>query len=203
MWMVAGLGNPGPEYESTRHNAGFMVVDELGRRLRAGPFRKRFDSLYLRARFQGEEILFVKPLSFMNLSGGPVRAWLSAMKLPPSCLIVVHDDLDLPLGRLKVVGRGGHGGHRGVLSIQEELGTSEFIRVKVGIGRPPAGLEPTTYVLTPFSEAEAEGRTEAVRRAADAVEVIIAKGLSAAMNYFNVRGQSGCSMSDVRKVFDT
>lgn len=189
MWMVAGLGNPGPEYESTRHNAGFMVVDELGRRLRAGPFRKRFDSLYLRTRFQGEEILFVKPLSFMNLSGRPVRAWLSAMKLPPSCLIVVHDDLDLPLGRLKVVGRGGHGGHRGVLSIQEELGTSEFIRVKVGIGRPPAGLEPTTYVLTPFSEAEAEGRAEAVRRAADAVEVIIAKGLSAAMNCFNIRGQ--------------
>lgn len=192
MWLVAGLGNPGPEYESTRHNMGFMVIDELGRRLRAGPFRRRFNSLYLRTQVQGEEILFVKPLRFMNFSGGPIRAWLSAIKLPPSGLIVVHDDLDLPLGRLRIVRRGGPGGHRGVLSIQEALGTSEFIRVKVGIGRPPAGLDPIAYVLAPFGEAEAGDWAEAVRRAADAVEVIIAKGLQAAMNHFNVRRQSGC-----------
>jgi len=191
--VVVGLGNPGPEYERSRHNVGFLVVDELVRRGEAGPFRVRFDSFYLRIRIHREEILLVKPQSFMNASGRPVRAWLDALQLPPSRLIVVHDDLDLPLGRLKITRGGGHGGHRGVRSLQEALGTSDFPRVKVGIGRPPAGLDPVAYVLAPFDPAEVEEVAVAIGNAADAVEVVVVRGLEAAQNRFNVRSKEWVS----------
>jgi len=191
--MVVGLGNPGPEYECSRHNVGFLVVDELARRGKAGPFQVRFDSFYLRARIHGEEVLLVKPQSFMNASGRPVRAWLDALQLLPSRLIVVHDDLDLPLGRLKVTRGGGHGGHRGVRSLQEALGTSDFPRVKVGIGRPPAGLDPVAYVLAPFDPAEAEEAAAAIGSAADAVEMVVVRSLEAAQNRFNVRSKEWVS----------
>lgn len=187
MWLIVGLGNPGPDYENTRHNLGFMVVDELAQRLQPGEWGRRYDARYLATWLQGKEVVLVEPLTFMNNSGGPVRAWLQALGLPTSRLIVIHDDLDLPRGRLKVVAGGGHGGHRGVRSIQEELQASDFIRVKLGIGHPGRGVDPTGYVLAPFGEDEKETAMEVVKRGADAVEVIVADGIEVAQNRFNRR----------------
>ncbi|MBI3988014.1 MAG: aminoacyl-tRNA hydrolase [candidate division NC10 bacterium] len=182
-----GLGNPGPVYEGTRHNLGFMVMAELVQRLQPEKRGKRYNALYFATKLQGEEVVLVEPLAFMNRSGGPVRAWLQTLQLPASRLIVVHDDLDLPSGRLKVVAGGGHGGHKGVRSIQEELQTSDFVRVKLGIGHPGGGVDPTDYVLAPFEEDEKETAMDVVERGADAVEVIMGQGLEVAQNRFNRR----------------
>lgn len=187
MWLIVGLGNPGQVYESTRHSLGFMVVGELAQRLQPGKRGRQYDALYLATRLQGEEVILIEPLTFMNRSGGPVRAWLQTLQLPASRLIVVHDDLDLPSGRLKVVAGGGHGGHKGVRSIQEELQTSDFARVKLGIGHPGGGVDPTDYVLAPFEEDEKETAMEVVKQGADAVEVIVGHGLEVAQNRFNRR----------------
>ncbi|MFB3816959.1 MAG: aminoacyl-tRNA hydrolase [Candidatus Methylomirabilales bacterium] len=186
-WLVAGLGNPGPEYAGTRHNVGFAVVEGLAGAARAafssGPRRSRVAL----ARLGGASVLLVEPLAFMNLSGEPVGACLAALGLPPDRLLVVHDDLDLPLGRLKVVAEAGAAGHRGVASIQEAIGTAAFPRVRVGIGRPGEAQDAAEHVLSAFTEAEGPLVAEAVARAADAVRSVILQGPAAAMNRFNTR----------------
>ncbi len=187
MWMVVGLGNPGPEYAESRHNVGSRVVDLLAHDLPASSssFRARRGARVLRTQCGGETVLLLKPLSFMNASGVSVRAWCEAEHATPETLIVIHDDLDLAPGRLRVRRRGRHGGHRGVLSIQEELGVTTFPRVKVGIGRPPAGLEASEYVLMPPRGDEKVRVAEACVQAAEAVCIIICEGIEAAMNRFN------------------
>lgn len=193
-WLVAGLGNPGPEYARTRHNVGFQVVERLAAEAGASFAAGRFQGAAAAADLSGIPILLLKPHTFMNLSGPSVAAWLEAVGLSPERLVVVHDDLDLPLGRLRVTGSAGPGGHRGVLSIQETLGTQEFPRVRVGIGRPREGEDAADRVLEEFTPEELPAVADMVDRAAGAVRTLICHGLAAAMDRYNVRsGMSDAS----------
>jgi PTH1 family peptidyl-tRNA hydrolase len=185
--MVVGLGNPGAEYEASRHNVGFRVVEALAGRAGTALTRRRHRSRFARAIFHGEEVLLVKPLTFMNESGSAVSAWQRALDPKPDRIVVIHDDLDLPASRLRIKAGGAHGGHRGIRSLIEALGSGDFLRIKVGIGRPRQGRDPVEHVLGPFEEAEREEIKAAVERAADAVEVLLQEGLEAAMNRYNVR----------------
>lgn len=185
--MVVGLGNPGPEYEASRHNVGFRVVDILAGRVGTELSRCRYRSLCLRGSLHGAEILLIKPLTFMNDSGFAVAGWQRGLHLEPGRIIVVHDDLDLPLSQLRIKIGGGHGGHRGVRSILEAVGSHGFVRVKVGIGRPRERQDAVKHVLGFFEERENDAIQVVVQRAADAIEVLLQEGLEAAMNRYNVR----------------
>jgi len=179
MRILAGLGNPGPRYRGTRHNAGYLVLDELAGRWRAS-FRRARDADEARVR----ELLLLKPRTFMNLSGRAVQAALTRAGLPPAELLVIHDDLDLPLGRLRLRRGGGAGGQRGVRDIIERLGP-DFTRLKVGISRPPEGWTAERWVLSRFADDERPVLETAVRAAADAVEILLDHGPEAAMNHVN------------------
>lgn len=187
MWMVVGLGNPGPEYEASRHNAGFRVVEVLAERVGTALKRRRYRSLFARGSLHGAQMLLVKPFTFMNESGFAVSRWQQALHLEPGRIIVVHDDLDLPISGLRIKVGGGHGGHRGVRSVAEALGSADFVRVKVGIGRPRQGQDAVAHVLGPFDVGEGEAIRAAAHTAADAIEVLVQEGLGAAMNRYNVR----------------
>jgi PTH1 family peptidyl-tRNA hydrolase len=185
-WLVVGLGNPGPGYGGTRHNVGFMVADRLaGSRGAFRPARRESQAACIR--LAGVSVALIKPQAFMNLSGPPVAAWLGALGLAPERLLVVHDDLDLPLGRLRISARAGAGGHRGVASIQEALGTTEFARVRVGIGRPAGGADAVEHVLDVFTAGELPTLARVLDDAADAVRALIRQGLAFAMNRYNRR----------------
>lgn len=186
MWLIAGLGNPGSEYAESRHNVGFLVVEELVRRCNQRFRRRRWESLYAEGTPEGERVFFIKPLSFMNQSGRPIKAWLEKTFILPERLMVIHDDLDLAFGRIRVVAKGGSGGHQGVRSIQEAIETVSFPRVRVGIGKPDKGDE-VKFVLAPFTESEVVHLPALVGRAADAAEEIVARGVVSAMNRFNIR----------------
>jgi peptidyl-tRNA hydrolase, PTH1 family len=185
MWLIVGLGNPGREYAANRHNAGFMVVDELARRVGGLSFRGKFGGQLAEARLAGEKTMLLKPQSFMNCSGQVVAPAVRFFQVAPANLIVVHDELDLDVGRLKVKVGGGHGGHNGLRSIFADLGTPEFVRVRLGIGRPPPRMEGADYVLQDFSRAEAREVPFLLGDAADAVELILQAGVTSAMNRFN------------------
>ena len=185
--MLVGLGNPGAEYEASRHNVGFRVVEALAGRAGITLTRRRYRSLFGRGVLHGEEILLVKPLTFMNDCGSSVAAWQQALGLEPVRTIVIHDDLDLPTSLLRIKDGGGHGGHKGIRSILEALGSADFLRVKVGIGRPLQGRDAVEHVLGPFEETEHGEISAAVERAADAVEALLQEGLEAAMNRYNIR----------------
>ncbi|HET6150855.1 MAG TPA: aminoacyl-tRNA hydrolase [Polyangia bacterium] len=187
MWLVVGLGNPGREYAGNRHNIGFEVVAELAARAKAPPMREKFGAELAEATLRGERVLLCKPMEFMNASGQPVARVAKFWKIAPESTIVVHDDLDLPFGRLKLGAGGGHGGNNGVRSLLADLGTADFLRVRFGIGRPAPGADAAGYVLTDFSRAEQKDLPDLRMQAADAVEEIIAAGLTAAMNRFNTR----------------
>ncbi|HWR20528.1 MAG TPA: aminoacyl-tRNA hydrolase [Verrucomicrobiae bacterium] len=186
--MVVGLGNPGPEYETSRHNVGFRVVETLAGRVGMALNRCRYRSFFMRGSLHGVPVLLVKPLTFMNDSGFAVSRWQQALCLEPSRIIVVHDDLDLPTSQLRIRVGGGHGGHRGVRSVLEAMGSADFLRVKVGIGRPREGQDTVKHVLGPFEEREGDAIQAVVERAADAVEVLLQESLEVAMNRYNVRG---------------
>jgi peptidyl-tRNA hydrolase, PTH1 family len=185
MWLIVGLGNPGREYAGNRHNAGFMVVDELDRRWGPLSFRRKFGGQLAEARVAGEKALLLKPQSFMNCSGQVVGPAVGFFQLEPANLIVIHDELDLDFGRLKVKVGGGHGGHNGLRSLFADLGTPEFVRVRLGIGRPPPRMEGADYVLQSFSRTEAKELPFLLGEAADAVELILQAGVTSAMNRFN------------------
>ena len=193
-WLVAGLGNPGTGYASTRHNVGFMVTDRLaGARGALRPAPHQAEAAWVRV--GSTSVALIKPQAFMNLSGPPVAAWLAALGLAPDRLVVVHDDLDLPLGRLRVSARAGAGGHRGVESIQVSLGTRDFARVRVGIGRPPESVDAVEHVLEVFSPEEMPTLAQVLEDAADAVRVLIRQGLAPAMNRFNRRPEEAGASS--------
>ena len=185
MKLIAGLGNPGRAYARHRHNAGFFVVDELAARHGIELKRRAFSAVVGSGAVGSESVLLAKPETFMNLSGEAVVPLLGYYKLDAAALIVVHDDLDLETGRLKLVRDAGHGGHNGVRSIIEQLGTNAFTRVRIGIGRPPEGIDGANYVLSPFREEEREAMAAAIDRAADAVEMILAEGLAAAQQRYH------------------
>jgi len=184
--LIVGLGNPGPAHADTRHNVGFRVVEVLA--AQAGiRFRRHGEVLRAEGRLSAQAVTLAKPQSYMNRSGPVVAALIRDLGLDLSAVIVVHDDLDLEPGRLRIKARGGHGGHNGVLSIIDALESDRFARVKIGIGRPPDDVEPGNYVLAPVSARERAVLEEAVLQAAKAVECWVGEGLMAAMNRFNVK----------------
>lgn len=188
MKIVVGLGNPGARYKDTRHNIGFQVLDELARRWRSENWKRRFEAEVSEHRADGP-VLLVKPQTFMNLSGTAVREAAKFYKVESKDIIVIHDDLDLPTGRLRIRERGGAGGHKGIDSMIGQLGTDEFVRVKFGISRPPAEWDTADYVLGRFGSAEQATIAQTISLAADAVEAILAEGAAAAMNRFNRQGE--------------
>jgi len=183
LWIVVGLGNPGPRYAGTRHNVGFMVVDELAR-AHGIQLRERQKYISGKGSIGGAEAALIEPLTFMNLSGSAVREAMRRFGASPPGLIVIHDDIDMPTGRLRIRRAGSSGGHRGIQSIIETLGTRDFTRVKIGVGRDPE-VPPEKYVLRKFRPEEAPLIKEAVGLAAEAVGVIAARGVDAAMTRFN------------------
>ncbi|MDQ0285326.1 PTH1 family peptidyl-tRNA hydrolase [Desulfofundulus luciae] len=186
MWLVVGLGNPGPEYAGTRHNVGFMVVDRLARDLGITVDRVFLRALVGQGQVAGQSLVLAKPLTYMNRSGEAVAALLNWYRLTPAHLLVVSDDLDLPTGRLRLRKSGGHGGHKGLRSIIELAGSREFPRLRVGIGRPAGpGHEVVDWVLGRFTEEESPLIEKAVADASKAVQVALTRGLDAAMNLFN------------------
>jgi len=183
--LVVGLGNPGPEYAWTRHNLGFMAAAALAEQWGIPLTRSTMDASWGQGRVGGETVVLAQPATFMNLSGRAVSRLLTYFKITPAALVVVHDDLDVPLGRLKIMEGGGPGGHRGVLSIINALDTEEFIRVKLGIGRPSAEIPAENYVLSHFTREEEETVAGLVERGAQAVDCLIREGLKAAQNRFH------------------
>ncbi|MGP3913920.1 aminoacyl-tRNA hydrolase [Nonomuraea sp. 10N515B] len=180
-WLIAGLGNPGPEYAGNRHNAGFMVLDELA--ARAGG---RFKAHKSRAEVcETRAAILAKPLTYMNLSGGPVKALADFYKIGPDRLIVVHDELDVPYGALRAKLGGGDNGHNGLKSITKVLGTRDYLRVRFGIGRPPGRMDAATFVLRDFATADRKDLPFLVDRAADVVESLMARGLEATQNEYH------------------
>ncbi|WP_439645034.1 aminoacyl-tRNA hydrolase [Demequina pelophila] len=187
--LVIGLGNPGPEYEATRHNVGQMVVDELaGRGSAALSVNKKTRTRATTVRIGGEAVTLAVPMSYMNLSGGPVSSMAKYLSVAPTDVIVVHDELDIPFGTVKLKRGGGSGGHNGLKDITKALGTPDYIRVRVGIGRPPGRMEAAAFVLKPFSAAERKELPFLLSDGADAVEAILEGGLEAAQMRFHTRG---------------
>jgi PTH1 family peptidyl-tRNA hydrolase len=190
-WLIAGLGNPGPEYAANRHNAGFMVADLLAERMGARFKRDRSRAAVATGRLAGMPVTLAKPLTFMNLSGRPVAALRTFYKIPPERIVVIHDELDLPFGTIRLKQGGGDNGHNGLRSVTAALGTREYIRVRVGIGRPPGRMDPADFVLHDFSAAERKLVPEVTERAADATEALLQRGLAAAQNEFHPTVTSG------------
>ena len=187
MHVIIGLGNPGAEYQRTRHNIGFHVVDALAHRWDIRLSRRSFLSLVGDGAWQGEKVLLAQPQTYMNRSGEAAIKIRDFYHLALSNFVVVHDDLDLLAGRVRIKrGGGGAGGNRGIASLIEAFGSKDFVRVKVGIGRPPGRQDPADFVLQPFTRQEEASILAAVDRAADAVETLLSQGLEKAMAAFNV-----------------
>lgn len=185
MQLVVGLGNPGRRYHNTRHNVGWEAVDRLARRLGIAVTEEDGWALLGRATIGRKRLLLAKPQTYVNLSGTAVQDLKRRHRIKPSEILIVLDDLDLPLGRLRLRPRGSHGGHNGLRSVLEALGTDEVARLRIGIGRPPQRTDPAAHVLTPFARAEREVLDAVLDRAADAIEVSVREGLEAAMNRYN------------------
>lgn len=186
IYLVVGLGNPGTAYNMTRHNVGFIVLDEIAEGFSI-PFEKKtkYDADVGRGFIEKIESILVKPLSFMNRSGWPVSRIMHYYKIPRDRLLVVHDDIDLDFGRIKIKEKGGDGGHKGIRSLIEVLGGDDFIRLRVGVGRSEKGLSPAEHVLARFSEDEKSILNQVVERSRDAVVAILNKGAKESMNEFN------------------
>ena len=186
-WLVVGLGNPGSRYESTRHNVGQMVVDELARR-RGAAFKSHRANARVAETWLAPgqpKLVLAKPNSFMNVSGGPVSGLAAFFGIEPERVIVVHDELDIPFDTIKLKTGGGHGGHNGVRDVAKALGTPEFTRVRVGIGRPPGRQDAADWVLDPFGTTERAQLPLLIGDAADAVELVVGEGLLAAQQRFH------------------
>ncbi|HEY9121645.1 MAG TPA: aminoacyl-tRNA hydrolase [Brevefilum sp.] len=184
-YLIVGLGNPGPRYHHNRHNVGFMVVDALADAANVPIRRVEFRALIGKGEFLDERLILAKPQTFMNNSGQAVGALVRFYKIPVDQLLVVHDDLDLPFGTLRLRPRGGAGGQRGMGSIMAKLNTQDFARLRVGIGRPPGRMDPSDYVLHDFDPPEEERLPELLSSAVDAIRMFLQDGIERAMNEFN------------------
>lgn len=182
VWLVAGLGNPGPGYAGNRHNVGQMALDELADQVGARFSRHRTTTMLAEGRLRpgGPKLVLIKPMSYMNTSGGPVSSAAQYFGIPPERTIIMHDDLDLPFETIRLKADGGHGGQNGVRDIIKALGTPQFLRVRIGIGRPPGRQDPADYVLKDFAAAERSRLSIVLGDAADAVQDVIDDGLTAA-----------------------
>ncbi|MBC2696095.1 MAG: aminoacyl-tRNA hydrolase [Desulfobacteraceae bacterium] len=183
--LVVGLGNPGDAYVTTRHNAGFMVLDEVAESFSISIKKRKFDALFGRGLIEDTEVILAKPMAFMNLSGIPVQKILNYFKIPFEDMLIIHDDIDLAFGRLQIKENGGNGGHKGLKSIIETVGSSNFVRLRIGIGRSEYNIDVANYVLGQFSTNEKKLLDRITKRARDAVVETICKGAKKAMNIFN------------------
>ena len=186
-WIAAGLGNPGPKYAGTRHNAGVMVIEELLRRTSSSFKSHKSGCLIAEAKLEGEPVVLARTTSYMNESGRPLRELMRWYKAPPERLIVVHDELDIPFGEIRIKIGGGTAGHNGLGSIANHLSTKEFLRVRFGVGRPSGRQDAAGRVLGEFSSGERRELPDLLERAADAVERIVEAGADRAMNEVNTR----------------
>src|SRR5512142_937858 len=184
-FLLIGLGNPGREYRDNRHNFGFMLIDRLSVRLGARGMKLQSKAIVMNAMHEGRKLLLAKPQTYMNLSGQSIQGLENFYKLPLEHLLVAHDDLDLPFGTIRLRPGGGPGGQKGVASAIERLGTQDFARLRLGIGRPPGRMDPSAYVLQDFSRDEAKILSELLDRAADAALEFVISGLDKAMNKYN------------------
>ena len=186
MYLIVGLGNPGRQYEATRHNMGFDVVDRLVEEYRIPQGGVKFNAMYGKGIIGGQQALLMKPLSYMNLSGGPVRDMANYFKIDPETeMIVIYDDIDLDPGQLRIRKQGSAGGHNGIKDLIQKLGTQKFIRIRVGVGAKPNDWDLADYVLGHIPGEERKLVDEAQERACKAVETILSEGVDAAMNEFN------------------
>jgi len=185
--LIVGMGNPGVQYQMSRHNIGFQVMDRIAIINHVLISNKRFKTLYGKGWIDSQEVVLAKPMTFMNRTGGAVKKLVNFFTIGMDDLIVIHDDLDLPFGRLRFKRRGGDGGHQGVRSIIESMGGNNFLRLKVGIGRPPKGIDPAEYVLDSFGESEEPILDKILDRTADALKVMLLEGLETAMNRYQRR----------------
>ncbi len=185
-WLLVGLGNPGDRFENTRHNVGFLIVDELAERLNVPVQKLKFKALTNTVTLAGQQVLLMKPVTYMNLSGESVRPAADFYKIPPDHVLVFSDDVALPLGRLRVRRGGSAGGHNGLKSIIQHLGTDQFPRVRVGVGdKPHPDYDMADWVLSKLQGPDRQVIDRAVARAADAAEEILARGVDSAMNLYN------------------
>ena len=189
MKMIAGLGNPGSEYARTKHNVGFMFLDALAEKLGADNWKTKYDALVAEARIGTEKVLLVKPLTYMNESSRAVGPLMSWYKLAPEDLIVVHDDMDIPAGTIRIRRKGSAGGHNGMKSILYHVGDENFPRLRIGIGRPLPGWTVVKHVLAPFSEEDAPKIREAIAYLLPALECVVTDGVDLAMNRYNPKKQ--------------
>lgn len=185
MKIIIGLGNPGKQYEQTRHNAGFMVIDRLSSQLGIPLDQSKFKGLYGIGFYKGEKVLLLKPLTYMNLSGESIRAVINYYQIELENMLVIYDDLDLPVGKIRLRQKGSAGGHNGIKSTIAQLGTQEFNRIRIGIDRPQQGMNIPDYVLGKFREQEQASITEAVNKSADACAAWLEKPFVQVMNEFN------------------
>ena len=183
--LVVGLGNPGARYENTRHNTGFMVVDKIARDFNISFDKKKFDCIFGRGWIEDVEVLLAKPMAFMNRSGPPIQKLTHFFRIQCREMVVIHDDIDLVFGRLKIKEKGGHGGHNGIRSLMDAFGGGDFVRLRVGVGRSEFGDNVTDHVLGKFSLHNAEFLDRIISGARDAVVTILCKGTKTGMNLFN------------------
>src|SRR5580704_18246547 len=184
-WLILGLGNPGPQYAGNRHNVGYMCCDAIAASVGTSLKRDRARALAGTGRLAGTPVVLAKPMTFMNLSGGPAAALRTFYKIPDERILVVHDELDLPFGTIRLKLGGGDNGHNGLRSITSALRTKDYYRLRIGIGRPPGRMDPADYVLRDFSASERADLPVVIGQAGDAVELLLRDGLAAAQNQFH------------------
>ena len=184
-YLLIGLGNPGREYRDSRHNIGFMLIDRLIVRLNARGMKVQSKAIVTTAAYEARKLILAKPQTYMNLSGQSAQGLLHFYKLPMENMLVAHDDLDIPFGTIRIRPKGGPGGQGGMASTIEKLGTKDFPRLRIGIGRPPGRMDPSDYVLQNFSRDEVKMLSEIVDRGADAALTFVVDGLNKAMNKYN------------------
>ena len=195
MYLIAGLGNPGKQYEATRHNMGFDTVDCLVEKHNIPQGGVKFNAMYGKGIIGGEKAILMKPLSYMNLSGGPIQEMSGYFKIDPETeLIVIYDDIDLEPGQLRIRKKGSAGGHNGIKDIIRRLGTEKFIRIRVGVGAKPKDWDLADFVLGHFSDSDRKLVDEGINDAAEAVEMILSEGVDAAMNKYNRKKPKNCGL---------
>jgi PTH1 family peptidyl-tRNA hydrolase len=185
--LVVGLGNPGGAYDRTRHNAGFMAADKLAATFGIAFDKQKFDVVYGQGFIESAKVILAKPTAFMNRSGPPVKNLANFYKIPGEDILVVHDDIDLAFGRLKIKEKGGHGGHNGIRSLIDAFGGGDFVRLRIGVGRSDDGKSVTDHVLGRFTAQESKMLDQIIARGQDAVVMTLCQGTKAAMTYFNNR----------------
>jgi PTH1 family peptidyl-tRNA hydrolase len=183
--LVVGLGNPGIKYEHTRHNAGFLVADKIAQDFHFSFNKTKFDTIFGRGFIENVDVILAKPMAFMNRSGPPLQKLAHYFRIPGEDVLVIHDDIDLAFGRLKIKKKGGHGGHNGIRSIMDAFGGGDFVRLRIGVGRSEAGENVTDHVLGRFSDDMAEMVARVIAVARDAVVTVLCEGTKSGMNAFN------------------